>query len=57
MLLNGKTASSTIDVVKYFENIYARKLHGYVIEGFTPELVENLKSIYAEYTKSIINMD
>ena len=55
--MHGKTASTSIDVVKYFENIYARNFHGQVIEGFTPELIENMKNIYGEYRKGVISMD
>jgi hypothetical protein len=53
----SKEFYSSIDVVKYFENIYARTFHGQQINEFSPELVENLQKIYSEYREGIMKID
>lgn len=36
---HAKDSYSTLDAIRYFENIYARIFHGQIISDFSPDLV------------------
>ena len=54
---HAKDLYTTIDLVRYFENIYARTFHGQILGGFTPELVSSMQKVYAEYREGIMKID
>ena len=54
---HAKDSYTTIDVVKYFENIYARIFHGQVISGFSPDLMASLQKLYKDYREAIMKAD
>jgi hypothetical protein len=44
---HAKDSYTAIDIVRYFENIYARTFHGQILSGFSPDLVTSMQKVYA----------
>ena len=54
---HAKDSYTTIDLVKYFENIYARTFHGQVLRGFDPQLVSDMQKVYTEYREGVMKIE
>jgi hypothetical protein len=54
---HAKDSYTSVDVVKYFENIYARNFHGQSLPGFTPQLIDSLQKLFAEYKEGVMKID
>ena len=42
---HAKDSYTAIDLIRYFENIYARTFHGQILSGFSPDLVTSMQKV------------
>jgi hypothetical protein len=54
---HAKDSYTAIDIVRYFENIYARTFHGQILSGFSPDLVTSMQKVYAVYREGVMKND